>query len=171
MIKIKIATIADVEVLAMLGRLTWSESHGPYIKDKNEVLQYLDENFSVSQTKQNIINPNQLFYIIYVNDLPAGYAKLVLNTGNKNVAPQNSCQLERIFILSEFIYLKIGQQLLTFAENQARKLQLNTMWLTVYIKNKRAIRFYERNEFKNVGELNFVVAGKGYENIVFSKKI
>ena len=51
MIKIKIATKADVEVLAMLGRLTWSESHGQYIEDKNEVLQYLEENFSVSKTK------------------------------------------------------------------------------------------------------------------------
>ncbi len=171
MIKIKIATIADIEVLAILGRLTWSESHGHYIEDKNEVLQYLEENFSVLQTKQNINNPNQLFYIIYVDDLPTGYAKLVLNTSNKNVVSQNSCQLERIFILSEFISLKIGQQLLTFAEDQARKSQFDTVWLTVYIKNKRAIRFYERNEFINVGELNFVVSGKDYKNIVFSKKL
>jgi ribosomal protein S18 acetylase RimI-like enzyme len=171
MIKIKIATKADIEILAILGRLTWSESHGPYIEDKNEVLLYLEENFSISQTKQNINNPSQLFYIIYVDNLPAGYAKLVLNTSNKNVTSLNSCQLERIFILNEFIPLKIGQQLLTFVEDQARKLKLNTMWLTVYIKNKRAIRFYERNEFKTVGKLNFVVTGKEYENIVFSKKI
>jgi len=171
MIKIKKATIADLEVLAMLGRLTWSESHGPYIEDKNEVLQYLDKNFSVSQTKQNINNPNHLFYIIYTDDLPAGYVKLVLNKSNKNVTSQNSCQLERIFILNEFIPLKIGQQLLTFTEDQVRKLQIDTMWLTVYIKNKRAIRFYERNEFKNVGIINFNVSGKDYENIVFAKKI
>lgn len=171
MIKIKIATKADVEVLAMLGRLTWSESHGQYIEDKNEVLQYLEENFSVSKTKENLNNPSIQFYIIYANDLPAGYAKIILNKTNKNVVPQNSCQLERIFILNEFIPLKIGQQLLTFVEEQAKKLQFEAMWLTVYIKNKRAIRFYERNEFINVGELNFVVSGKGYENIVFAKNL
>ena len=45
------------------------------------------------------------------------------------------------------------------------------MWLSVYIKNNRAIRFYQKNEFKNVGELNFIVNGKEYENIVFQKKI
>lgn len=171
MIKIKKATITDIEVLAMLGRLTWSESHGPYIEDKNEVLQYLNENFSVSQTRLNLNNSNQLFYIIYVDDFPAGYAKLILNTSNKNVISLNNCQLERIFILNEFISLKIGQKLLSFVENQARKLKLDTMWLTVYIKNNRAIRFYERNEFKKVGELNFIVSGKEYENIVFSKNI
>ncbi|AXT49438.1 GNAT family N-acetyltransferase [Aquimarina sp. BL5] len=171
MIKIQIAKEADKEVLALLGRVTWAESHGQYIDDKNDLRKYLNKNFSVSKTKQDINNPKNLFYIIYVDDLPVGYAKLVLNAINESIASQNNCRLERIFIQSEFIHLKIGQQLLTFVEERAKALQLDTMWLSVYIKNKRAIRFYERNEFKNVGELNFIVNGKAYENIVFSKKI
>ncbi len=171
MIKIQIAKEADTEVLALLGRITWAESHGHYIDDKNNLLKYLNLNFSISKTKQEINNSKNLFYIIYVDDLPVGYAKLVVNAINESVASQNNCRLERIFIQNEFIPLKIGQQLLTFVEEKAKELQLDTMWLTVYIKNKRAIRFYERNEFKNVGELNFLVNGKEYENIVFSKKI
>jgi len=171
MIKIKIATPSDIEVLAMLGRLTWAESHGHYIEDKNDVSKYLNENFSVTKTTENINDHNQYFYIIYANDLPVGYAKLVANTSNENVASQNDCQLERIFILNDFIPLKIGHQLLTFVQKQAKKLKFDTIWLTVYIKNNRAIRFYEKNEFINVGTLNFTVNGKGYENIVFSKTI
>ncbi|EDP70027.1 hypothetical protein FBALC1_10857 [Flavobacteriales bacterium ALC-1] len=171
MIKIKIATKADTEVLALLGRQTWSESHGHYIENKNDVLKYLDENFSVSKTKEHINNPNQRFYIIYAGDAPAGYAKLIVKAPNENIDSHHSCRLERIFILKDFIPLKIGKQLLTFVEEQAKALQLDEMWLTVYIKNKRAIRFYEKNEFKNVGELNFIVSGKAYHNIVFSKKL
>ncbi|WP_296381453.1 GNAT family N-acetyltransferase [Winogradskyella sp.] len=171
MIKIKTAKEEDTDVLALLGRLTWAESHGHYIDDKNDVSKYLNENFSVSKMKQEIKDPKKLFYIIYVNDLPVGYGKLIVNAIQESVASQNSCQLQRIFILNEFIPLKIGQQLLTFVEEKAKALQLDTMWLTVYIKNKRAIRFYERNEFKNVGEVNFIVSGNEYENIVFSKKI
>lgn len=155
MIKIKIATKADTDVLALLGRLTWAESHGHYIEDKSDVLKYLNENFSVFKTKQNINNPKQLFYIIYADDLPVGYAKLVVNASNENITSQNSCQLERIFILNDFIPLKIGQPLLTFVEEQVKKLQLDTMWLTVYIKNNRAIRFYERNEFKKRWRVKF----------------
>ena len=45
------------------------------------------------------------------------------------------------------------------------------MWLTVYIKNIRAIKFYERNQYIHIGELNFSVSGKEYENIILSKKI
>ena len=171
MIKIKKAKEADIDVLALLGRVTWAESHGHYIEDKNNLLKYLDENFSVSKTKQNIKNSKNIFYIMYVDDLPVGYTKLVVNAINESVASQNNCCLERIYILDDFIPLKIGHQLLTFVEERAKELRLDTMWLSVYIKNKRAIRFYERNEFKNVGELNFLVSGKKYENIIFSKKI
>lgn len=171
MIKIKIATKKDTEVLALLGRLTWVESHGHYIEDKNDVLKYLKENFSVSKTKQNLNSSKQHFYIIYADDFPVGYAKLIVNVSNENITSQNCCQLERIFILNDFIALKIGQQLLTFVEEQIKKMQLDTIWLSVYIKNIRAIRFYEKNEFRNVGELNFIVNGKVYENLVFSKQI
>ena len=171
MINIQIATSADTAILALLGRLTWAESHGNYIANKDNLLKYLDSNFSVSKTKQEINNPKNIFYIIYVDDLPVGYAKIVVNVKNENVTSQNNCRLERIFIQNEFIPLKIGQQLLTFVEEKAKLLLLDTMWLTVYIKNKRAIRFYERNDFKNVGDLNFLVSGEEYKNIVFSKKI
>ncbi len=171
MIKIRIATEADTEVLALLGRLTWAESHGHYIDDKNNLLKYLNENFSITKTKQDLNNPKHRFYIVYVDNLPVGYAKLEVNAINENVPSQNNCRLERIFILNEFIPLKIGQQLLTFVEEKAKALQLDVMWLSVYIKNKRAIRFYERNKFKNVGELNFIVSGQSYDNIVFAKNI
>ena len=171
MIKIRIAKEADTAILALLGRITWAESHGHYIEDKNSLLEYLNKNFSVAKTKQEINNPKNLYYIMYVDDLPVGYAKLILNEKQESVASLNNCRLERIFILDDFIPLKIGQQLLTFVEEKAKELQLDTMWLSVYIKNTRAIRFYERNEFKNVGEINFLVDGKEYVNIVFSKRI
>jgi ribosomal protein S18 acetylase RimI-like enzyme len=171
MIKIQIAKEEDVVILALLGRLTWAESHGHYIDDKNNLLEYLNKNFSVSKIKQEINNPKNFFYIIYVDDLPVGYAKLVVKVLNESVVSQNNCRLERIFIQNQFIDLKIGQQLLDFVEEKVKELQLDTMWLSVYIKNMRAIRFYEKNEFKNVGKLNFVVNGKEYENIVFSKNI
>jgi ribosomal protein S18 acetylase RimI-like enzyme len=171
MIKIKKATEADTDVLALLGRLTWAESHGHYVEDKSDVSKYLNENFSVSKMKQEIKDPKKLFYIIYADDLPVGYGKLIINAINESVASQNCCQLQRIFILNEFIPLKIGKLLLSFLVEQVKALQLDTMWLTVYIKNDRAIRFYEKNEFKNVGNLNFIVNGKAYDNIIFSKTL
>lgn len=171
MITIKLAKEADIEVLALLGRITWAESHGQYIDDKNDQLKYLDSSFSIPKTKQDFNDSKQLYYIIYVDDFPVGYAKLVLNAVNEIVTLQNTCKLERIYILNDFIPLKVGQRLLTFVQVKAKELQMDTMWLSVYIKNNRAIRFYEKNDFENLGDLNFIVNGKSYKNIVFSKNL
>jgi len=171
MIEIKITQEADAVVLALLGRQTYAESHGHFITEKNDLLKYLDTYYSVAQIRQDLANPNQLHYIVYVNELPVGYAKIVLNAKHESVNSIHNGRLERIYILSDFISLKLGQQLLSFVEAQAKTLKLDTLWLSVYIENKRAIRFYEKNEFENIGELNFMVNGKPYENMVFSKKI
>ena len=171
MIKIKPAKLNDTEVLALLGRLTWAESHGQYIDDKNDIPKYLNEKFSISITKQNLKNTDIHYYICYVDELPVGYVKLVANAEQEHVVSENVIQLERIFIFKDFIPLKIGQQLMNYVEEQAKSLGFDTMWLSVYIKNHRAIRFYEKNDYENVGELNFTVSGKGYENIVFSKML
>ena len=44
-IDIKIAKKTDFEVLALLGRVTYSESHGQYIDDKNDFLNVIGEAF------------------------------------------------------------------------------------------------------------------------------
>ncbi len=171
MIKIEIANKDNAAVLALLGRVTYVESHGHFIDDKKDLLAYCNEAFSIFKIKQEVCQSKNIFYIIYVDDLPVGYAKLVLNAVHKSIISPNNCRLERIYILNDFIPLKIGQQLLSFIEKKTNELQLDTIWLSVYIKNNRAIRFYQKNEFKNVGKLNFIVNGKKYENIIFSKNL
>ncbi len=171
MIDFKIATEADVKILALLGRITYLESHSHFIKDKNDLHKFTNDSFSINKTKQELLNPSNLYYIIYVNELPVGFVKLALNEKFKETDSPKSCRLEKIYILSEFIPLKIGKQLLEFAEAKAKELKFDTFWLTVYIKNYRAIRFYEKNNFKPSGKMDYLVNSTKYKNIVFSKKI
>lgn len=171
MVKIKRATSADIEVLALLGTVTYTESHGHFIENKDDLLAYNKKAFSVSRTRTDINDPKNRFYILYFDDLPVGYAKLILHTMHEGIVSKNNCRIERIYILNDFIPLKLGQQFMTFLEEEAKALYLDLIWLTVYIKNDRAIRFYKRNNFDNVGTWRFMVNGKAYDNTVLSKRI
>jgi GNAT superfamily N-acetyltransferase len=171
MITIKIASEEHAEILALLGRITYTESHGQFIENKTDLLQYNNTAFAISTLKQSINNPENQFYIIYVDDLPMGFAKLILNVSHENVASDKACRLDKLYILDDFIPLKIGQQFLDFIEDQARELSMDTIWLATYIKNYRAIKFYQKNDYLLAGEIVFSVNGKGYENHVFSKKL
>lgn len=168
---IKRAKESDAEVLALMGLVTYNESHGQFIENKEDLKRYNETAFSISKTKKDIQNTSNVFFIIYANDTPAGYAKLVLNSNNESVISGKNCQLERIYVLQEFIPLKMGYKLLAFLEHEAVNLGFENMWLSVYVKNQRAIKFYQKHGYRIVGESVFMVNGQGYDNIVFSKKL
>ncbi|WP_435262754.1 GNAT family N-acetyltransferase [Tenacibaculum sp. nBUS_03] len=171
MVTIRTATTNDATIIALLGRITYSESHGKYIDNKKHLLNYNNDAFSLKKIKESLSIPDNVFYLIYVNKLPVGYAKLVLNTTFNNKTPQNSCRLERIYILNDFLPLKIGQQLYNTVINKAISLNFECIWLSVYIKNNRAIQFYRKNNFTKIGVLQFKVNKKEYENTVFVTKL
>lgn len=171
MITITQATINDTEILALLGRLTYSESHGHFINNKEDLFNYNNEAFSIEKTKEELQNSNNLYWIAYVNKLPVGYAKLVLNTNNIQVDSNRQCRLERIYVLQEFLGKKVGYELYTTVFNNFKELGFEQLWLTTYIKNENAIQFYKKLGFEIVGDYDFMVNGKAFENLVFSKKI
>ena len=171
MIRIERATEAHTDLLAQMGRSTYAESHGHFIENENDLLEYLNKAFSISQTKKELIDRKNYFFLIYSDNTPVGYTKLVFGESHENLVSDKSCCLERIYVKNEYIPLKIGQKLLNHIEKQTKKLQCDTLWLSVYIKNERAIRFYEKNDFTKVGQRAFTVNGKNYENFVLSKSI
>ncbi len=170
-IKIKLASIADLETLALLGRVTFRESHGGYIEDKTNLNAYLDKAFSVETTKKELEDSNNVYFILYRNQLPVGYVKLVLNAPSEFIENQNCCRLERIYVLDEFITHKFGLALFKKTIEKAKELQFDVMWLTVYIKNTRAIHFYEKNGFKKVGNISFKINKQGYDNPILAKNL
>ena len=94
MIRIEIAQNTSAEVLALLGRLTYVESHAHFIIDKKDLTNYINKAFSVSRTKLDIDNPKNLFIIVYSDDLPVGYAKLILHAEHDSVTSTNCCRLK-----------------------------------------------------------------------------
>ncbi|CAM1370368.1 GNAT family N-acetyltransferase [Tenacibaculum xiamenense] len=171
MIEIKRAKVSDSEVVALLGRITYSESHGHFIENKQDLFDYNSMAFSIERTSKDLADTNNLYFILYYNSFPAGYAKIVLNAKNENVDSNNCCRLERIYILNEFLSLKLGQKTLDVMLKKAKELNFDTIWLTTYIKNYRAIKFYQKNEFLHVGNYSFRVGGTDYDNFVFSKSL
>jgi len=171
MIEIRKVNISQAKLLADLSRITYVESHGHFIEDKNDLKNYIDKAFSITKIEQELLNDNGLFYVAYYEDTPVGYVKMELYAKHEEIESKNICRLERIYVLSDFLHLKIGQKLIDFVEKKAQTLMIDTMWLTVYIENQRAIRFYQKNGFQEVGSYNFMVNKTNYVNTVFAKQI
>ena len=171
MLQIRRATINDATHIALLGRITYTESHGAYIENKQDLLEFYKTYYSVSQIRKEIEDSENLFWIVFLDELPIGFAKLSLNISYSKLGNSNSCKLQRLYILNDFIALKIGSQLQDIILKKATDLKFSTIWLTAYYKNTKGIRFYKKYGFNEVGSIDFYVNKTNYENLVFAKKI
>ncbi|WP_405606130.1 GNAT family N-acetyltransferase [Polaribacter sp. Asnod1-A03] len=171
MLEIRRANSNDAIHIALLGRITYTESHGDFVEDKQNLLDFYKKYYSVAQIKSEINDENNLFWIVFIDELPIGFAKLSLNVNYADSKDINICKLQRLYILNDFINLKIGSQLQDIILQKAIDLQFKTIWLTAYYKNTKGIHFYKKYDFEKVGEIDFIVGETNYPNLIFAKNL
>jgi diamine N-acetyltransferase len=171
MIKIRLAHTSDAQLIALLGRITFIQSHSQYIKNDKDVKDFCDASFLVSKIKKELANENILFWIILYDELPVGFAKVILHKKNEFIKAKNVCQLDKIYILNDFLGMKLGNTLHSTIINHVKQLKFDAIWLVTYIYNYNAIQFYESREYQKVGAIDFIVAEKGYKNHILMKNL
>lgn len=171
MLEIKKATVDDAQVIALLGRVTYIQSHEVYFEEKADLLEYCNNEYSVSKIEKNLSDIDKVFLLATVNHLPVGFAILQLNTITDLIPSENVCMLQKIYVLADFISMKIGTQLHNAVLLEARKGRFEAIWLTVYYKNTKAISFYIKNGFKKLGSYNFKVGQVNYKNDLLSLQL
>ncbi len=80
-------------------------------------------------------------------------------------------ELRRIYLLSRFQGSGAGQQLMDVALTAARVGGAERLLLGVYAKNWRALRFYERNGFRQVGTRQFTVGTLVCDDFVLGRTL
>jgi ribosomal protein S18 acetylase RimI-like enzyme len=113
---------------------------------------YLAEKFTEPALEQELKDPQNIFHIIYHNDQPAGYSKIIYRQPLDPFPQKNITKMERLYLLKEYYSLKLGQQLLQFNIDLSRQQGEAGMWLYVWKGNERAMRFYTRAGFRIIGD-------------------
>ena len=170
-VEIRLADTDDAVHIALLGRITFTETFGHLFRDRQDLLDYFDTTFSVEKIEQSLAKSNNIFWIAFVDRLPVGYAKLKLNSASEFVASESICQLQKIYVLKDFLSMKIGFELQNQLLDKAKTLQFKYIWLSVLHTNKRAIKFYQKNEFKTVGAHDFRIGKEHFDFIAMSKAL
>lgn len=145
-ITIKKAVKDDAAILALLAQITFKEAFG-HVWDKTVLKNYLKHTFSVQKIEDSINKSNNVFWIAYADKLPVGYAKLKIYSPYEQLADPKPAQLQKIYLLNDYIGNKIGEQLQNTLFEQVRAEGLKTLWLAVWDGNEKAVRFYEKHGF------------------------
>lgn len=170
-IEIRLANKDDSKFIALLGRVTFTETFGHFFSDKQDLLDYYNSTFSVDKIENSFSKPNNVYWIAFVDRLPVGYAKLKLNSQSEFMSERNVCQLQKIYVLKDFLSMKIGFELQNLLLNKAIEKKISKIWLSVLKSNERAINFYLKNGYMEIGNHDFQIGKENFEFIAMSKRL
>jgi GNAT superfamily N-acetyltransferase len=115
--------------------------------------------------RSELSNPAFAFRLAEEGGQAAGYVKLGPTT-LPHVAPGPAIELRQFYLLSRWQGRGIAAALMEWTLGEARRRGAETLYLSVFIDNHRARRFYERYGFTYVGPYKFMVGNHADEDMV-----
>ncbi|PRY11973.1 acetyltransferase (GNAT) family protein [Pontibacter ummariensis] len=150
------ATPADADLLCYLGSTTFAQTFG-YLFDAPTLAQYLAKTFKSAKLRRSLQNPENKYWIAYAEGKAMGYAKLKLGSESSYSKASGQVQLQKIYLLKEYLHKGFGQQLLDLRLREAESKGSDLMWLHVFQENEPAAQFYLRNSFRVLGPASFTI--------------
>lgn len=163
-------SISDLEALQKISIKTFKETFTDS-NSEEDMEKYLSESLSLEKLKSELENTDSRFYFAENNGEVLGYLKLNFKNAQTEHELQNAMEIERIYVLKEFLGMKIGKFLFEKAVEVAQENRVDFIWLGVWEHNERAIQFYEKNGFKVFGKHNFILGTDIQTDLLMKLKI
>lgn len=153
---IRYGTVDDAKMLSEFGAKAFSESFAEDNTEENIRL-YLEQTYSPEIQFHELTNPEVVFLIAEIENAAVGYVKINLNSRDDSVQGSGTIEIERIYAAKEHIGKGVGKSLMQASIREAKQRGCDSIWLGVWEKNPRAIAFYRKWGFEEVGTHTFML--------------
>lgn len=164
-LKIRKIGLNDIEALQKIGRQTFFETFSD-TNTAEDMQEYLEKSFHKDKLLAEVENPQSEFYFAQENGEVIGYLKLNFGQSQTELKNENSVEIERIYVLNAYHGKKVGQKLYDKALAVAKERKAQFLWLGVWEKNEKAIRFYQKNGFVPFDKHIFVLGSDEQTDIM-----
>ena len=153
---LRVAGPEDAARVAALAResfiATFADDNTP-----QDMAHYVESSFNLESIQRQLEDSASTFVWAEQQGIPAGYAKLRRGEPESCVSGPQPVELERIYADPKLIGAGVGKTLLHTCIKMAQSEGFQTLWLGVWEHNARAIEFYHRQGFADVGEKIFML--------------
>lgn len=169
---IRYATSSDNRLLAEIGAETFRDTFAAD-NTPEDMARYLAEAFSPERQAAELAEPDSLFLIAEIGTDVAGYARLKFRPmpDADAVGTDGSVELARLYARNSWIGHGVGAALMNACQAAARERACTTIWLGVWERNQRAIRFYEKSGFTAVGEQIFQLGNDAQRDLIMARPV
>jgi GNAT superfamily N-acetyltransferase len=161
------ATPADAAALASFAAQAFADTYRG-LDDEQEIADYVAEHFRPEVMAAVIADLACTTLLVRVDGQLAGYAILRARPAPACVTTGEPLQLWRLYLGQRFIGQGLGARLMAALQAEARRRGARTLWLGVYDRNVRAVEFYGRFGFAQVGTDKFLFGGRLYDDPIYA---
>ena len=171
-ISLRSCTLEDAEALATIGSATFLESFAG-ILEGGSILMHCQEHHSAEVYRKYLGTPGTQawFAVVQPGDAPVGYAVLAEPDLPLRGITHADIELKRIYLFTRFQRAGAGQLLLDRTLTAARDAGKTRILLGVFAGNERAIAFYRKNGFEQLGVRRFTIGSTVYDDLVLGRPV
>ena len=169
-IQIRAATAADNVRLAELGARTFYDTFAAD-NTPEDMSAYLAGAFSPDKQAAELADPASRFLIAEIDGGAAGYARLKEGAPPSSISGARPIEIARLYACREWIGQGVGARLMQACLDEAARRGCDTIWLDVWERNPRAIAFYARWGFVQVGEQTFQLGSDLQHDLLMQRAV
>ncbi|QHL88676.1 GNAT family N-acetyltransferase [Nibribacter ruber] len=166
----RLATAEDASVLADLGWRTFDETFAAYNKPE-DMEAFRPTAYTTDLQAEELADPNTVFLLVEAEGEAVAYVKWNTAAAPTEISGQKPFQISRLYLLQAWTGRGLGDTLMQMSLDRAKENGHDTVWLTVWESNERAIRFYQKYGFEEAGELTFVLGQDVQRDLYMQRKV
>ena len=153
---IRRAEVIDAAALTRFAEESFRDAFEQF-NSVEDMASYVAGAFGAELQRAEITNPDAIVLLAESAGEIAGYAQLLLSARPREVRAEPAIELQRFYIDREHHGSGIAQRLMRAALAAAAERGAAAVWLGVWEHNGRAISFYRKLGFVDVGSKSFVL--------------
>ena len=160
------ASVADLPAIDRIFRTSFCDTFAHLYSDED--LSAFLSKFTAEAWRSEMEDSAYSFRIAEDEGEAVGYLKLGPSTLPVETGA-SATELRQLYVLKAHHGTGVARELIDWGLHEAKQRGAEELYLTVYVDNRRARRFYERYGFVAVGSYDFMVGSHADEDIIMRK--
>lgn len=169
-LRIRTARPDDAERLARVAEETFRDTFGA-LNTAEDMALHCRQSYSDHIQAREILAADMLTLLAEVGEELVGYAQLRWGTRPQCIATESAAEIQRLYVVRAWHGRGVAQQLMETSLSEIARRGSDLVWLGVWEKNPRAIAFYRKFGFDEVGAHVFPLGSDPQRDIVMARPI
>lgn len=167
---IRRANPSDAKALSELAEATFRATFGAMNTVEHMEL-HCQNSYSEQIQSAEISNPRMITLLSEDGNRMIGYAQMRWGSAPDCVSSTNPAEVQRLYVVQEWHGKGIAQALMNACIEEIKHRGSDAMWLGVWEHNPRAISFYKKSGFAQMGDHVFPLGGDPQRDIIMVRSL